>query len=194
MILHSRTAKKTWQMMWRKIIFKWQPSKLLWICIFGAVIKSRTTEKNYYLGRLLWSWGHKLVLLNEKRSYTAASIALVNGCIACICSWLLVIYILDVDRQATVIYRRVTWSANGFAIMKKQHLSSFVAGQGSLVQCVFMCFSTNFQTSFCGFFVCFCSFFFRWNCISSILRNEFKRFASGAVLSFAKKISASFQF
>ena len=120
--------------------------------------------------------------------------ALVNCCIACICSWLLVIYILDVDRQATVIYRRVTWSANGFAIMKKQHLSSFVAGQGSLVQCVFMCFSTNFQTSFCGFFVCFCSFFFRWNCISSILRNEFKRFASGAVLSFAKKISASFQF
>ena len=39
---------------------------------------------------------HKLVLLNEKRSYTAASIALVKGCIACICSWLLVIYILDV--------------------------------------------------------------------------------------------------
>ena len=38
----------------------------------------------------------KLVLLNEKRSYTAASIALVNGYIACICSWLLVIYILDV--------------------------------------------------------------------------------------------------
>ena len=37
-----------------------------------------------------------MVLLNEKRSYTAASIALVNGCIACICSWLLVIYILDV--------------------------------------------------------------------------------------------------
>ena len=54
-ILHSRTAKKTWQMMWRKIIFKWQPSKLLWIWIFGAVIKVRTTEKNYYLGRLLWS-------------------------------------------------------------------------------------------------------------------------------------------
>ena len=32
----------------------------------------------------------------QLRSYTAASIALVNGCIACICSWLLVIYILDV--------------------------------------------------------------------------------------------------
>ena len=53
-ILHSRTAKKTWQIMWRKRIFKWQPSKLVWIWI-GAVIKVRTTEKNYYLGRLLWS-------------------------------------------------------------------------------------------------------------------------------------------
>ena len=47
--------KKTWQIMWRKRIVKWQPSKLLWIWIFGAVIKLRTTEKNYYLGRLLWS-------------------------------------------------------------------------------------------------------------------------------------------
>ena len=54
-ILHNRTAKKTWQIMWRKRIFKWQPSKLLWIWIFGAVTKVRTTEKNYYLGRLLWS-------------------------------------------------------------------------------------------------------------------------------------------
>ena len=54
-ILQRRTAKKTWQIMWRKRIFKWQPSKLLWIWIFGAVIKVRTTEKNYYLGRLLWS-------------------------------------------------------------------------------------------------------------------------------------------
>ena len=65
------------------------------------------------------------------------------------------------DKQAAVIYRRVTRSANGFAIMmKKQHLSSFAAGQGTLVPCVFMCFSTNFQTSSCGFFVCFCLFSF----------------------------------
>ena len=35
-------------------------------------------------------------MLNEKRSYTAALIVLVNGCMACICSWLLMIYILDV--------------------------------------------------------------------------------------------------
>ena len=54
-ILHSRTAEKTWQIMWWKRIFKWQPSKWLWIWIFGAVTKVRTTEKNYYLGRLLWS-------------------------------------------------------------------------------------------------------------------------------------------
>ena len=36
------------------------------------------------------------------------------------------------DKQAAVIYRRVTRSANGFAIMNKQHLSSFVAGQGTV--------------------------------------------------------------
>ena len=41
--------------MWRKRIFKWQPSKLLLIWIFGAVTKVRITEKNCYLGRLLWS-------------------------------------------------------------------------------------------------------------------------------------------
>ena len=54
-ILHSRTAKKTWQVMWRKRICNWQLSKLPWIWIFGAVIKLRTIEKNYYFGRLLWS-------------------------------------------------------------------------------------------------------------------------------------------
>ena len=64
------------------------------------------------------------------------------------------------DKQAAGIYGRVTRSANGFAIMKKQHLSSFVAGQGTLVPCVFMCCSTNFQTSCCGFYVWLCLFSF----------------------------------
>ena len=40
-------------------------------------------------------------------------------------------------KQAAVIYRQVTRSANGFAIIKKQDLSSFVAGQGTFVPCVF---------------------------------------------------------
>ena len=61
------------------------------------------------------------------------------------------------DKQAAVIYT-ASDSASGFAIMKKQHLSSFVAGQGTLVPCIFMRFSINFQTSSCGFFVCL--FFF----------------------------------
>ena len=54
-ILHSGTVNKSWPIMWRKRIFKWQPSKLLLIWIFGAVTKVRITEKNCYLGRLLWS-------------------------------------------------------------------------------------------------------------------------------------------
>ena len=56
------------------------------------------------------------------------------------------------DKQAAVIYT-ASDSASGFAIMEKQHLSSFVAGQGTLVSCIFMRFSINFQTSSCGFFV-----------------------------------------
>ena len=58
------------------------------------------------------------------------------------------------DKQAAVIY-----TASGFAIMKKQHLSSFVAGQGTLVPCIFMRSSINFQTSSCGFFVWLVFFF-----------------------------------
>ena len=37
-----------------------------------------------------------LVFAEQEKKLYCASIALVNGCIACICSWLLVIYILDV--------------------------------------------------------------------------------------------------
>ena len=51
-ILHSRTAKKTWQIMWRKRIFKGQPSKLLWIWIFGADYKSKNNGEKL-LPRLL---------------------------------------------------------------------------------------------------------------------------------------------
>ena len=93
------------------------------------------------------------------------------------------------DKQAAVIYRRVTRSANGFAIMKKQHLSSFVAGQGTFCSMCFHVFFDKVSNKLLWLFCLFLSFFFRRNCISSILRNELKRFASGAVLSFAKKKS-----
>ena len=89
------------------------------------------------------------------------------------------------DKQAAVIYT-ASDSASGFAIMKKQHLSSFVAGQGTLVSCIFMRFSINFKTSSFGFFVCL--FFFPDEiAFSSFLRDELIRSALGAILSFAKK-------
>ena len=47
--------------------------------------------------------------------------------------------------------------------MKKPQLSSFVAGQGILASCIFMCFSTN---------VFLCLFFPDEIAFSSILRNE----------------------
>ena len=114
-ILHSRTAKKTWQIMWRKRIFKWQPSKLLWIWIFGAVTKVRTTEKNYYLGRLLWSCLKPQAGFaeQEKKLYWRLDCcsewlhSLYSGCL-----WF--IFFMS-DKQAAVIYRRVasqSWRNN----------------------------------------------------------------------------------
>ena len=47
-------------------------------------------------------------------------------------------------------------------------LSFFVAGRGILVSCISMCFSINFQTNSCGFFVCL--FFPDEIAFSSILR------------------------
>ena len=61
------------------------------------------------------------------------------------------------DKQAAVIFRRVTRSANGFAIMKKQHLSSFVAGQGTLVPCVFR---QTFKQALVAISFVFCLFSF----------------------------------
>ena len=64
------------------------------------------------------------------------------------------------DKQAAVIYRRVTRSANGFAIMKKQHLSSFVAGQGTLVPCVSYVFRQTFKQALVAFLFVFFLFSF----------------------------------
>ena len=107
-ILHSGTVNKTWQIMWRKRIFKWQPSKLLWIWIFGAVIKVRTTEKNCYLGRLLWSCLKPPAGFaeREKKLYWRLDCcsewlhSLYSGCL-----WF--IFFMS-DKQAAVIYRRET--------------------------------------------------------------------------------------
>ena len=67
---------------------------------------------------------------------------------------------LTSDKQAAVIYRRGTRSANGFAIMKKQHLSSFVASQGTLVLCVFMFFRQTFKEALVAFLFVFVFFSF----------------------------------
>ena len=180
--------------MWRKRIFKWQPSKLVWIWIFGAVIKVRTTEKNYYLGRLLWSclkppagFGER-----EKKLYC---------CLDCCSEWLHSLYL-----------QLVTCDLYSWCRINKPQLSaSDLIGEWLLdheeTTLVFfrswsryfssMCFHVFFNklsNKLLWLFCLFLSFFFRWNCISSILRNELKQFASGAVLSFGKKIAATFQF
>ena len=122
---------------------------------FGAVTKVRTTEKNYYLGRLLWSCLKPQAGFaeREKRLYCPLD---------CSSEWLhsLCLYLVTCDLYSWCRINKPQLSIGEWLdrLMKKQHLSSCVAGQGTLVPCVFMCFSTNFQTNSCGFFVCFCLF------------------------------------
>ena len=156
--------------------------------IFGAVIKVRTTEKNYYLGRLLWSCLKPQAGFAEREnwSYTAASIALVNGCIACICSWLLVIYILDVE-QTSCSYLSASDSIGEWLHDHEETTLVFFRSWSTVSSMCFHVFFDKLSNKLLWLFCLFLSFFFRWNCISSILRNVLKQFASGAVLSFAKK-------
>ena len=53
-----------------------------------------------------------------------------------------------------VIYRAV-----GRSCKYGEFQATFVAGQDTLVPCIFMCFSIIFQTSSCGYFF-LCVFFF----------------------------------
>ena len=101
------------------------------------------------------------------------------------CLWFI---LLMSDKQAAVIYQRVTRSANGFSIMKKT-LVFFRSWSRYFSSMCFHVFLDKLSNKLLWLFCLLLSFFFRWNCISSILRNELKRFASGAVLSFAKKKS-----
>ena len=144
----------------KKKNFSVQPSKLLWIWIFGTVTKVRTMEKTItsiaiqkLLQSLLWS------CLKPPAGFAEREKKLYKWRLNCCWEWLhsLSVFVASClwfiffmsDKQAAVIYRRV----GGFAIMKKQPLSSFVAGPGIFVSCILMFFSINFQTSSCG----------RWN-------------------------------
>ena len=68
-------------------------------------------------------------MLNEKRSYSAASIALVNGSIACICSWLLVIYILGGAKVQVTGHRpQATGQVTGHRLGYRPQVTGQVTG------------------------------------------------------------------
>ena len=124
-------------------------------CKFGFL---QLPKKNYSLGRhskthaklrLLWSCLKPPAGFaeREKKLYIRLD---------CCSEWLLSLYLWLV--ACDIPY--VGWigcsylSGSGFTIMKKQYLSSFVAGRGISVSCICMYSSINFQTNSCGFFVC----------------------------------------
>ena len=116
----------------------------------------------------------------RKRSYTYASIAVVNGCIACIlvaCDSYSPCRINKPQLSIGEWLRNHEWTTLVFFRSWSRYFSSMY----------FHVFFDKLSNKLLWLFCLFLSFFFRWNCISSILRNELKRFASGAVLSFAKK-------
>ena len=61
------------------------------------------------------------------------------------------------DKQAGVIYRRVNRS-DWLRDHEEQHLCSFVAGQGTLVPCAFMCFRETFKPALMAFLFVFVFF------------------------------------
>ena len=148
--------------------------KVLWIWIFGAVTKVRAMVENCCLCRHSETYAKLVMKLFEAPSWfcwTREEAILTPGLL----SWIAAQPVFVASYLWFVFFTDVGWtscsylSMSGFAMTKKQYLSSFVADRGILASCTFMCFSINFQTNFCGFFVCL--FVSRWNCIFQYSKN-----------------------
>ena len=148
--------------MWTKRIWKCSRRnycEFVFWCSYKSKNSRRKTSPSVVIQKLmeslLWSCLKPPGGFSEERkSYTDASLLLwMAALIAWIYCYLLVIYIFYIGWKGCSYQ-----SANSvFAIMKRQYLSSFLAGRGILVSYVFVCFSINVQTHSCGFF---CLFFF----------------------------------
>ena len=99
-------------------------------------------------------------LLNEKRSYTAASIALVNGCIACICSWLLAIYILDVGETSRSYLSASDAIGEWLRDREETTLVFFRSWSRYFSSMCFHLFFDKLSKKLLWLFVCFCLFSF----------------------------------
>ena len=86
-------------------------------------------EKNYYLGRLLWSCLEPPAgFANEKRSYTDSSIAVVNGYIAC------TVVACDLYSSCWINKRQLSigeWLGEWLRNHEETTFVFFVAGQGT---------------------------------------------------------------
>ena len=104
-ILHSRTAKKLTDNVYKKNFRIFKRSRRNYCDCqwsFGALTKVRTMEENYSLGRHSETHAKLVMKLLEAASWfcwaregaiLTPGFAVVNGCIGCICSQLLVICI-----------------------------------------------------------------------------------------------------
>ena len=117
-------------------------------------------------------WSPQLVLLNERRSYTDARIAVVNSCTACICilHWCRMNKLqLSIDEwlrddEETILVFFCSWSRY-FSFMYFHVFFDKLSNKLLWFFCLFVCFSMKLH------FPVF---------------QELKRFSSGAILSFGK--------
>ena len=154
--------------------------------MFGAVTKVRTTEKNYYLGRLLWSCLKPPAGFaeREKKLYWRLDCcsewlhSLYSGCL-----WFIFFML---DKQAAVIYRRVT-HGEWLRDHEETTLVFFSTWSRYFSSMYFHVFFVKLSNKLLWLFCLFVCYFPDEIAFSSILRNELKRFATGAILSFAEK-------
>ena len=193
MILHSRTVKKL-EGNENKKNFKVQPLKLLWIWIFGAVTKVRAMEENCCLCRHSETYAKLVMKLFEAPSWfcwTREEAILTPGLLW----WMVEQPVFVASYLWFIFFTDIGWtgcsylSMSGFAMMKKQYLSSFVTDRGISASCTFMRFLINFQTNSCGFL--FVSFFLDEIAFSSILRIKTIFFGRHSILREKKSHLAS---
>ena len=130
-------------------------------------------------------WSHQLVLLNEKRSYTDASIAVVNGCIACI------LVACDLYCSCRINKPQLSigeWLGEWLRNHEETTLVFFRSWSRHFSSMYFHVFFVKLSNKLLWLFCLFVCYFPDEIALSSVLRNELKRFASGAILSFAEKI------
>ena len=125
-------------------------------------------------------------LLNERRSYTDTSIAVLSGYIACI--------LVACDLYSSCWINKPQLSIGEWLRNYKETALVFFRSWSRYFSSMYFHVFFNKLSNKLLWLFCFFVFFLNEIAFSSILRNKLKRLAAGTIVSFTKKISAICQF